>query len=120
MMQRSPRVRDREYLDFIRSLPCLLCGDNTSVEAAHVRMACAQVDKRAVGIGEKADDCWTVPLCGKHHRSQHTRAERLFWSEHAVDPLLACLALGFAYVNDNREAAERIIRAHNSVTEDNQ
>ena len=38
---RQPRQLDPEYLDFIRSLPCCLCGDNVS--AAEACRTCASV-----------------------------------------------------------------------------
>ena len=33
MNQRRPRIHDDGHLEFIRSLPCLLTGDDTTVEA---------------------------------------------------------------------------------------
>jgi hypothetical protein len=111
--QRRPRVKDKEYLAWIRSFSCLLCGENTSVEAIHVRLGDPRVDKRETGMGEKSDDRpWTLPLCGRHHRLQHRENEKQFWEQHGINPISACLALALAYRNENREDAERIIRAH--------
>lgn len=119
MMQRSPRVHDEAYLaTWIRSLPCLLCGGPAI--AAHVNMFEPRVDKRQRGKGEKSDDRWALPLCQPHHDLQHQQGERRFWALQDVDPLQTCLALYLAYLKDDREAAERIIAAHNSATEDNQ
>lgn len=79
---RRGRVIDREYMDWIRSLPCLLCsikvltrwaafqihlGDcyrvpqQTRTEAAHVGQR---------GIGQKCSDRETIPLCREHHESE--------------------------------------------------
>ncbi len=44
----------QEFVDFIHSLPCALCGIRRNVEAAHVRSR---------GAGGKAKD--VVPLCGE-------------------------------------------------------
>ena len=92
-MIKRPRQHSDKHLDFIRSLPCCICGDDTTVEAAHIRFACAEVGKRMVGKGEKPDDIWTVPLCGEHHRTQHKIGERRFWHEFGRDPIKIALAL---------------------------
>lgn len=105
---RKPRVEDHKHLDFIRGLPCLCCGDNVHTEAAHIRMASMRAAKRPTGMGEKPDDCWTVPLCGNHHREQHGINERVFWLNHDIDPIFVALAL--KRVTGNHEEAEMIIR----------
>ena len=84
-MMRQPRQHDEKHLRFIRGLPCVVCDDNTSTEAVHVRFACE--GKRHVGLGEKPDDKWTVPLCGKCHRLQHEQNEQAWWQEQGMDPL---------------------------------
>jgi hypothetical protein len=38
LRQRSPRQHDNKRLEFIRSLPCCICADDTTTEAAHIRM----------------------------------------------------------------------------------
>jgi len=85
---RQPRAEDPEYLKYIRQQPCCICGENTTVEAAHLRVGyiAASVPKRATGMGEKSSDKWALPLCGKHHREQHTMNEREFWSRYGLDP----------------------------------
>lgn len=92
-MNRRPRQHCEPHLKFIRSLPCVICQDNTSTEAAHVRFSCLKVAKRHCGIAEKPDDKWTVPLCGRHHREQHEQNEQEFWSAAKVDPVFISLAL---------------------------
>jgi len=85
---RDPRQRDEDYLDYIRGCPCCLCGDDTTVEAAHLRVGSisASVPKAAVGMQEKSSDKWALPLCGRHHREQHSMNEMEFWLSYAVDP----------------------------------
>lgn len=102
------RVKNEAHLAFIRSLPCVICGDNTSTEAAHIRYADPRVAKRPTGIGERPDDKFTVPLCGKHHRKQHGMSERDFWRGHRIDPILVALALWS--VTGSVEAGEAFIR----------
>ena len=93
-MQRRPREHDDKHLRYIRSLPCLLCGDNTSTEAAHVRYADPMVAKPISGMGNKADDAYTVPLCGRHHRDQTNYGnERAWWAMMGLDPVKLSLAL---------------------------
>jgi len=106
------RKKSPAYLDYIRSLPCVICGDSTTVEAAHIRMGARRAGKRPTGMGEKSDDRWALPLCGKHHRLQHMHYERYFWSEIAGrnhNPFYLSLAL--QSVAGDAEAGEGIIRA---------
>lgn len=108
-MMREPRQHDEDYLDFIRGLPCVLCGDNTSVEAAHIRYGDPVVCKRKAGMGEKPDDVWTLPLCGRHHREQHGMNEKYFWEKRGIDPVKVSLALQLS--RGDQERAERITEA---------
>jgi hypothetical protein len=94
MRQRQPRDRNETHLAFIRTLPCLLCNNNISTEAAHVRMADRSVAKPMTGIATKCDDRFTVPLCGTHHRQQHEHGnEGHWWLLSGIDPIKAALAL---------------------------
>jgi hypothetical protein len=83
---KSPRQRDPVYLTYIRTLPCCICGDNTAVEAAHLRVGSLNADKRDTGYGEKPSDKWALPLCGRHHREQHSVNEMFFWTSYGIDP----------------------------------
>lgn len=111
---KRPRQHNEKHLDFIRSLPCLVCGDPTSTEAAHIRLGLISVGKRHTGVGEKPDDLWTLPLCGKHHREQHAIGEAIFWEKHLdcirenpIQPLLIALAL-WAHTGQH-EVGEQIV-----------
>jgi hypothetical protein len=108
---RQPRQHSDRHLEFVRGLPCLRCLDDTSTEAAHLRLSDPRVGKRQVGTGEKPDDKWTLPLCGRHHREQHATNERLFWGD--ADPALVALALWAA--SGNHEIGESIVRYHAAV-----
>lgn len=107
MRQRQPREKDERHRDFIQSLPCLICGENTTVEAAHIRFGDRRVAKRSLGTGEKSDDSWTVPLCGAHHREQHSFGEQQWWRVVAVDPIFYAMAL--YRVSGDTESGEAII-----------
>ena len=72
-MKRFKHRRNPEYTDWIRSLPCLLCGG--TAEVAHVRSRGAGGDD----IGN------TVPLCHAHHRQQHQVGIKSFQLQWGVD-----------------------------------
>lgn len=105
---KRPRKKNDRHLEYVRSLPCVCCGNNIETEAAHIRFSCIQVGKRYVGKQEKPDDCWVVPLCGLHHREQHSMGEHSFWTLKRIDPLRVAAFL-FALSGDF-EAGENIIR----------
>ncbi len=93
LRQRHPRQHDADHLAFVRQLPCLICGDDLTVEAAHVSFADLKVGKEYRGNRQKVDDIWAVPLCGRHHTEQHTMNERDFWHFTEIDPIRVAMAL---------------------------
>ena len=62
---------DSEYLNYIRSLPCLVCGKRGYTNAHHLK------DPALCGLSQKAGDWATIPLCcagyngGCHHGLAH-------------------------------------------------
>ena len=103
------RDKSPKHLDYIRSLRCCVCHDNTATEAAHVRFNDRRAAKPLTGMGIKPDDCWTVPLCGKHHGAQHCQGERQWWDKMGIDPIF--LAMALHRVSGDHEAGETIIAA---------
>lgn len=94
LRQREPRQKNPRYLDFIRSLPCAVCKDDTSTEAAHIRTASLAHGKNHTGMAEKSSDKWAVPLCGKCHREQHAFGNELkWWASKGIDPFMLALNL---------------------------
>ena len=71
--------RDSEYLRWIRTLPCVVCGTTRYVEAAHTGPH---------GLGQKSADSTAVPLCPRHHRtgndSYHKLGIRRFADVHSL------------------------------------
>lgn len=113
-MQRRPRDRSETHLAFIRTLPCIVCGNNIETEAAHIRMADRSVAKPMTGIATKCDDRFTVPLCGKHHRHQHEVGnEHKFWLAVAIDPIKSALAL--YSVSGDYERGVQVVYACNQL-----
>lgn len=103
------RKKDDRHLEFIRSLSCVICGNNVSVEAAHIRFPSLRAGKRPTGLGEKPDDSFTVPLCSDHHREQHAMGEWDFWAKYRVDPIYKAMALFRASKVGDVESAAQII-----------
>ena len=72
--------RSREYLAWIRTLPCVVCGSTRYIEASHTGPH---------GLGQKSSDYSVIPLCIKHHRtgndSYHKLGPRKFCEVHGVD-----------------------------------
>lgn len=99
-----------EHLDRIRLLPCLVCGDNTATEAAHVRYGDRSVGKILTGMGRKPPDWFCVPLCSRCHREQHCHGEFHWWAAKDIDAVKVALAL-FVYSHDP-EHCEKIITYH--------
>lgn len=54
-------MRDRKRLAEIRKLPCVVCG-RSPVDAAHSNQS-----SHGKGMGLKACDAKTIPLCRNHH-----------------------------------------------------
>jgi hypothetical protein len=113
MTQRQPRQRIAAHLAFLRTLPCLCCGNPIETEAAHLRFSDARIVKTNAGVGAKADDFFCVPLCGNHHREQHSIGdERAFWRKFGLDPILYSLRLWS--VSGNYEMGCQIVEAANA------
>jgi hypothetical protein len=93
LRQRQPRQKDAKHLDYIRSLPCCVCGDNTSTEAAHIRVASLEHGKNHTGMAEKSSDKWALPLCGECHREQHSMNELKFWASYNINPFTLAIKL---------------------------
>ncbi len=92
-MIRRPRKKDREHIEWIATLPCIVTGSNVSIDAAHLRMPAPQYGKRPCGMGEKPDDRWVVPLSRGEHEIQHSMSERAYWALRGKDPLPIAMAL---------------------------
>jgi ribosomal protein L37AE/L43A len=112
-MIKHPRIKDAEHRKFIGGLHCIVCGDNTSVEACHIRFPDLQAGKRPTGGAEKSDDIYTLPMCSECHRKQHKMSERGFWEVRNIDAVKVAQALYIVHVTtgDHGEAT-RIVDAN--------
>jgi hypothetical protein len=73
-------ARNPQYLRWIRTLPCSVCGSTRYVEAAHTGPR---------GLGQKSPDASVIPLCARHHRTgpdaYHRLGPRRFSDVHRLD-----------------------------------
>jgi hypothetical protein len=73
------RIRDKAYLIYVRSFPCLVCKQPAGA-AHHILFA----QPRARGM--KVGDNWTIPLCHQHHEGVHHYGnEKAHWARVGVD-----------------------------------
>jgi len=105
--KKRPRVTNDAHLKFIRRLPSLVPGEGP-VEAAHIRYADSRYRKPAVGMAEKPDDKYVIPLAASEHRKQHDMDEREYWKSVGIDPVLVAILL-FQATGDEEEG-EAIIQ----------
>lgn len=100
------RIEDPAHLAFIRSLPSIISG-KMPCEACHIRAGSAVHRKKQTGMGQKPDDCWTLPMTPEEHREQHAMNETDFWRQHGIDPFAVAAQL-YARSGE-RGAAEAIL-----------
>lgn len=84
-------IRDPEYLEFIRSQPCIVCQSYPPSEPHHLQA------KGHGGRGRKTDDIRTLPLCHKHHYEMHFCGRETFATKYGVDYERVLLRLNLIY-----------------------
>lgn len=99
--KQSKREKDAGYLDFIRSLPCIVTRREPA-EAAHVSYAVPEYGKLGRGKGAKESDRWAVPLCSEEHQRQHTMNEQTYWRSVGIDPCIVAALLYAAFPSRDR------------------
>jgi len=79
--------RDRAYLNYVRTLPCIISGHTGKSDPAHIG---------TLGRGVKSHDYHTLPLSNAMHIHAHQTGEISFFREHLSDSDLrrALQALG--------------------------
>src|ERR1019366_7824296 len=116
----KPR-RDLKHLQWIRSLPCVVCGSMRNVEAAHTGPR---------GLGQKSADSTAIPLCIRHHRSgndsYHKLGPRLFAEAHrlAISEILNALnakpnirVIGGVFIGNVRDDYYQLGPTHTGLSE---
>lgn len=105
------RVLDRDYVAWIKKLPCVITG-RLGVEAAHVSFANMRAGASGRGKGQKVSDRFCLPLVPEQHALQHSVGEQKFWSDYGIDPHYLALALFGAYHENNDDLARAVLVAH--------
>jgi hypothetical protein len=59
-----------KYLDFVKTLTCVVCGTTECIDAHHV------IGHGRLSMGRKVDDDYTYPICRKHHDQLHSMGWR--------------------------------------------
>ena len=85
-------MRDRKRLAAIRKLPCVVCG-RSPVDAAHSNQSAHNK-----GLGIKASDEFTIPLCRQHHIEydqfqKMNRSESVEWFDKMLEKTERMLCL---------------------------
>ena len=80
MIRKTEFKRMPKYLEYIRTLPCVVCKTTYDIQAAHVRYIAPS------GTGIKPPDSSTVSLCQPCHADQHSRGEEAWWKSKGLDP----------------------------------
>ena len=62
---KQAKWRSKKYLDFVRTQPCAICGRPS--DHAHHIIGIGGMG----GMGTKAPDYMTMPLCVAHHTAMH-------------------------------------------------
>lgn len=70
VLQKEINMRNPKYLTWIRNLPCAACSSPSRNEAHHIRGI-----GHFGGVGRKASDYLTMPLCGLCHDRIHNVPE---------------------------------------------
>jgi len=89
--------RSDDYLDFIRSKPCLVCGRGPSVPAhQNLKMG---------GMSKKVHDSCAVPLCNDCHTNGGVNGEpehkglKTFWDRNNIDVMREIIKLNAEYMH---------------------
>jgi hypothetical protein len=83
-LKEAPQIRNASHLRWIRGFECSCketAGDpcDGRIEAAHARTGTDG------SLGVKPSDCWTIPLCARHHFRQHAIGEKYFEAQYKID-----------------------------------
>lgn len=102
--------KDQAHLKAIRSLPCAIPGCCASPsEAHHLKQFMTR------GMGMKAENKWTLPLCHEHHINGVERVgsnkEHDWFKAHGIDDPIALAAALYA-ASPDEEAMFKVLLAH--------
>jgi len=72
LLPKKKRILDPDYLKWIRTKPCAICGSTQNVQAHH---------ENRIGhstLGGKCDDTRCIPMCYICHRIRHDKGKEIY------------------------------------------
>jgi hypothetical protein len=82
MLQKRRAFRSQKYLNWVKTLPCVIC--RASADDAHHIIGIGGLS----GMGMKAPDQYTMPVCREHHSEIHKTPElwdnQWMWIAHTL------------------------------------
>lgn len=84
MYFKIPKIRNPKYLEYIRSLSCVIQMDGEYCNGAPVDAHHLTCTSDGV-MGDKAGDDKALPLCRLHHNTLHRIGEKTFWERWGID-----------------------------------
>src|SRR4030042_6190793 len=90
--------RDEEYLAYIRTLPCVVCG-KIPCQAHH--LSCG-------GKALKCNDLETAPLCPEHHSELTNNGKKTFIEKYGIDWKTIRLNCLVGYIGKDRPEIEDV------------
>ena len=93
-------VKSDGYLEWIRTLPCLVTIAPPRCEPAHLSTRNLVYGHMGRGKSQKSSDRWALPLSKEAHRQQHLGNERLWWKTQRINPYIAALTLHGLYTGE--------------------
>lgn len=78
-----------KHQKFVASFPCVVCGNDTQVQACHIRSI-----PKVGNIGKGIRDCrFLIPMCFTCHSIQHNIGELKFFELYNINPILISMKL---------------------------
>lgn len=86
--QKAPPLRDRAYLDYLRTQPCIVSGwKGDDIDPAHIG---------TLGKGIKSGDDEALPLLHDYHQRAHNEGEMSFFRHRLPDDVLRAALRAYA------------------------
>ena len=78
-----------KHQKFVASFPCVVCGNDTQVQACHIRSI-----PKLGNVGKGIRDCkFLIPMCFTCHTQQHQIGELQFFEKYNINPILISMKL---------------------------
>ena len=84
LLEKAQAIRSKKHLAFVRTLPCSITKDGEHCNLTPVVAHHLTIIKGARGMGQKAGDNYTLPLCHFHHMALHHLGEKKWWMSWGV------------------------------------